>query len=343
MITSIMTDPRYNAHTNPNHVERAQRLEAIEKAINASGLREQLHALPAREASEDELTAVHQPSYIDSIRRFGEQGGGELDPDTYMTSASWEAATWAAGGTTHLLETVINGESNNGFALVRPPGHHATASRAMGFCLINNIAVAARQAITRMGLERVAIVDYDVHHGNGTQDIFYQDPNILYISSHAYPFYPGTGTVDEIGTNEGQGTTLNLPLPLGLGDKGYQRAFEQVVIPALHQWKPQAILVSAGYDAHWNDPIGHMILSVSGYAQMTKMLFDAAAEICNGRIIFVLEGGYNLASLGHCVVSTLQVLSGQELDEDPLGVITAPEPEVSGIINTIRKNHPLFT
>lgn len=342
MTTGILTDARYHAHTNPNHVERAERLYAIEEALTSSGVRESLTTLEARPASEEELTTVHDSSYLETIQRFSEQGGGWADPDTYINAHSWEAATLAAGGCVRLVEAIVKGECHNGFALVRPPGHHAPRNRAMGFCLINNIAVAASYARLVLGLERVAIVDYDVHHGNGTQDIFYSDPQVLYCSTHASPFYPGTGMVNEIGDEAGRGTTFNIPLASGVGDSGYIRVFEQALLPALRAWKPQLLLVSAGYDAHWSDPIGPMVLSVVGYATLTRMLCDLATEICDGRIALVLEGGYNLNALGASVVASLHMLLGQEIPEkDPLGRITAPEPGVSDII-TVLQRHPLL-
>lgn len=342
MTTAIVTDTRYLAHTDSNHVERKERLQSIQQAITASGLDDSLHTIEARAADEAELLAVHTAGHLESLRRFNDQGGGYLDPDTYMNNQSWEAAIWAAGGTINLVEAVQKGDCQNGFALVRPPGHHATALRAMGFCLINNIAVAAQYAVQHLGLERVAIIDYDVHHGNGTQDIFFKDPNILYCSTHASPFYPGTGLLDEIGSGDASGATLNVPLPPGVGDKGYAQVFDQVILPALQRWKPQMILVSAGYDAHWSDPIGPMVLSVTGYAQLTRMLAELAAEVCEGRIVMVLEGGYNLNALGACVVAALHVLQGQPMQTDPLGVISAPEPDIQAIIRSLLKRHPLL-
>ncbi len=342
MTTAIVTDSRYLDHDDANHVERADRLRAIQRAINASPLQDELLTVAARAATDEELSAVHTSSYLESIRRFNNQGGGYLDPDTYMNSHSWDAAVWAAGGTVGLLESMLNGDCDNGFALVRPPGHHATQKRAMGFCLINNIAVAARAALQKPGIERVAVIDYDVHHGNGTQDIFYNDPNILYCSTHASPFYPGTGLLDEMGTGPGKGVTFNVPLPPGVGDTGYARVFEQSLIPALRQWKPDILMVSAGYDAHWSDPIGPMVLSVTGFARMTRMLAELADEVCNGRIMLVLEGGYNLDALGACVVASLEVLLGRMPDKDPLGVITAPEPQIDGVLQSLRNRHPLL-
>lgn len=342
MTTAILTDSRYAAHTNPVHVERQERLQSIQKAIKASSIQDNLLNLNARAATDQELSAVHLPDYLESVKRFSDHGGGDLDPDTYMTAGSWEAAVWAAGGTLQMVESIVGGECHNGFALVRPPGHHATHKRAMGFCLINNVAVAARHAIQTLGLKRVAIVDYDVHHGNGTQDIFYTDPNVLYCSTHASPFYPGSGLLHEMGSGDGEGVTFNVPLPTAVGDTGYEQVFEEAILPALRRWNPDLIIISAGYDAHWSDPIGPMVLSVTGYAKLTQMLYDVAAECCDGRIMMVLEGGYNLDALGACVVSALHVLSGVPLEKDPIGIITAPEPDVSSIIATIQQRHPLL-
>jgi acetoin utilization deacetylase AcuC-like enzyme len=343
MTTATLTDARYLAHDDPGHVERAERLRAIGKALDASGLRDELLTLTARPANEAELLRVHTQGHLDTLQRFGEMGGGNLDPDTYMNEASWESALWSAGGALRMVEAVLGGESDNGFALLRPPGHHATPARAMGFCLLSNIALAARHAMHQFGLERVAIVDFDVHHGNGTQDAFYDDPDVLFCSTHAYPFYPGTGAVSEVGMGAGRGTTLNVPLPMHVGDAGYTKTFSEIIIPALRTWKPQLILLSAGYDSHWSDPLGPMVLSINGFTQLTHMLYDAAAELCDGRFVMILEGGYNLDALGAGAVSAYQVLLGKQDIPDPLGQINAREPQIDSILAHIRQNHPLFT
>lgn len=342
MTTAILTDPRYLAHTDPRHVERAERLVAITQALDESGLRAHLLALSPRAATQTEVLAVHNQGHLDFIQRFGERGGGYIDPDTYMNSASWQTALLAAGGVIRTVEAVVGGECHNAFALVRPPGHHATPSRAMGFCLMNNIAIGARYAVQTLGLQRVAVVDFDVHHGNGTQDAFYRDPQVLFCSTHASPYYPGTGLLEEMGAEEGFGTTLNVPLPLGAGDRGYEQVFTELVIPAVRDWKPQLILVSAGYDAHWSDPIGPMVLSITGYTRLTQMIFDLAAEVCDGRMVMVLEGGYHLDALGACVIAATRVMLGQPFEKDPLGLITAPEPELNNLITRIQQRHPLF-
>ncbi len=342
MTTAILTDERYLAHNDPRHVERADRLRAINHTLDTTGLRERLLELTARPATDAEMQAVHTREHLQTVQHFGTYSGGYLDADTYMNSDSWEAAVWAAGGAARTVEAVLKGECDNAFALVRPPGHHATPTRPMGFCLINNIAVAARHAINNLGVERVAIVDFDVHHGNGTQDVFYADPQVLFCSTHASPFYPGTGLLDETGSGSAVGTTLNVPLPLGVGDKGYTQTFQEIMLPALRHWQPQLLLVSAGYDSHWSDPLGPMVLSITGFVQLTQMLYDVAAEVCDGRLMLVLEGGYNLEALSEGVAACIQVLLGTPPDSDPLGTITAPEPDLDRLITRLKTQHPLF-
>ncbi|NJL04430.1 MAG: histone deacetylase [Chloroflexaceae bacterium] len=342
MTTAIVTDERYLIHTDPTHVERAERLLSIQRALDTSGVRAMVQQLAPRPATQDELLAVHTTDHVDTINRYAVRGGGYIDTDTYMVEGTLEAAYLAAGGAITAVAAVLQGTAPNAFAFVRPPGHHATPDRAMGFCLFNNIAVAARAALQQFGLARVAIVDYDVHHGNGTQDIFYGDGQVLFCSTHAAPYYPGTGRVDEIGTGDGAGATLNVPMPYGVGDVGYQQVFQQVIIPALHRFQPQLILVSAGYDAHWSDPIGPMVVSVQGFTSMTKMLADAAGELCDGRIVLVLEGGYNLEAVGASALASLQVLLGQTPAPGEMGRITAPEPELTRLIETLQQQHPLL-
>lgn len=344
--TVILTDASFDAHTWHGHVEHAARLQAVRTALDISGLHSALHHFVPRPAPEAALAAVHTPQLLRQVRQLSSIGGGQFDADTYVTADSWQVATLAAGAAVGAVDAVSGGSFTRAFALVRPPGHHATPGRAMGFCLINNIAVAARYAIQFLGLRRVAIVDYDVHHGNGTQDIFYGDPQALFISTHAAPFYPGTGGIAEMGAPAtAPGATLNVPLPFGTGDRGYALVFEQVVAPALRRFRPELILVSAGYDAHWSDPLGPMVLSVSGYAQLTRTLVELAEELCGGRIVLVLEGGYNLNALGACVVSSLRLLLGRAPGLDPIGEVDAPEPtdEIARVIDTLRARHPLLS
>ncbi len=343
--TAMLTDTIFDAHTWHGHVEQAARLEAIRHAIGAAGLRDDLHQRTVRPATMAELEAVHTPQLLRLVRQLVSYGGGQFDSDTYVTADSWDAALMAAGAAIGAVEAVAGSHVRNAFALVRPPGHHATPARAMGFCLFNNIAVAARYAIRQLGVQRVAIVDYDVHHGNGTQDIFYDDPAVLFCSTHAAPFYPGSGSAAEMGDRiAAPGATLNMPLPFGTGDRGYARVFAQVLAPALRRFRPDLLLVSAGYDAHWSDPLGPMVLSVSGYAQLNRMLIDLADELCDGRLVYVLEGGYNLEALGACVVAGLRQLLGRTPGPDPIGEVDSPEPlpEIDRVIETLQARHPLL-
>ena len=224
---------------------------------------------------------------------------------------------------------VMKGEVDSAFALVRPPGHHATYNQAMGFCLFNNVAIAARYALDKFDLKRILIIDFDVHHGNGTQEAFYGEPRVLYISTHQYPYYPGSGNIEEIGSGPGKGATVNIPLPAGCGDVEYQQAFEQIIIPSAKRFAPELILVSAGYDAHWNDPLAMMQVSVAGFTMMIKSISELACGLCEGRLIFTLEGGYAFAAQAAAVAAAFKVLLGETEIEDPIG----PSPHKSSPLN----------
>ena len=291
--------------------------------------REGLVLLAPRAASEDELATVHDRRYIRRVehaaRRAGEKeaGGGRLSyffaTDTYISAKSYEAATRAAGAPLTAIDAIMSGEVENAYCLVRPPGHHAVAESAMGFCLFNNVAVAARYAIDRYGLERVMIVDFDVHHGNSTQEMFYGDPRVLYFSTHQAPFYPGTGLSDERGEGPGLGTNINVPLPAGTGFETFEPVFRQVLAPAADRFDPQLILVSAGFDAHWDDPLGGLNLSTAGFAKLIGILLEMARSLCQGRIVFVQEGGYSIEAMAACAATTLNLLLGDDAAVDSLG------------------------
>jgi acetoin utilization deacetylase AcuC-like enzyme len=235
----------------------------------------------------------------------------------------------------------MKGEVENAFALVRPPGHHAMPDRAMGFCIFNNVAIAAKFALSRFNLKRVLIADFDVHHGNGTQDAFYADPTVLYFSTHQYPFYPGTGWIDETGTGEGGGTTVNFPMAAGWGDEEYLRAFNEVLVPVARRFRPDLILVSAGFDPHWDDQLAMMRVSVSGFARMAMILKELAVELCQGRLVFALEGGYNLRVVASSIKAIFDVLLGNPEIDDPLGKASmARKPEgFDDHINAIKRVH----
>ncbi len=343
MKAGYVYDPIYLKHDTGQHVENAERLEAIISHLERTGLRQQLTPIKPRAATTEELSLVHHNQYIAYVQARAKRGGGWLDADTAISPDSYQAAIYAAGGVIRATEAVMDGEVGSAFALVRPPGHHATPQQAMGFCLFNNVAIAAKYALAKYKLEHILIVDFDVHHGNGTQATFYDNPQVLYISTHQYPFYPGTGSIDETGSGEAKGTTINVPLPPGSGDTEYLQVFEQIVIPATKRFNPQLILVSAGYDPHWTDKLALMQVSVTGFAQMAKFIKDLADELCSGRLVFSLEGGYDLQALSYSVKATFDILLGNANIEDPLG---QPPPglkvaSIASLIKQIKEIHGL--
>jgi acetoin utilization deacetylase AcuC-like enzyme len=328
MRAGLVYDPIYLEHDTGDHVENSRRLVEAMSRLKETGIKEKLTSLPARPASQEELEMIHAPQYISHVKSKAESGGGWLDPDTVVSPKSYEAALCAAGGVLAAVEVVMKGEVDNAFALVRPPGHHAIRDRAMGFCIFNNVAIAARFALSRFNLNRVLIVDFDVHHGNGTQDAFYADPEVLYFSTHQYPFYPGTGWMDETGTGAGEGTTVNFPMAAGWGDEEYLRAFNEVLVPVARRFQPELILVSAGFDPHWADHLAMMTVTITGFVQMATILKELAAELGQGRLVFTLEGGYNLRVVSSSVKAIFDVLLGNSEIEDPLGrASTARKPE----------------
>lgn len=304
----LVQDPLFLAHQSPmGHPECVERLKAIDaaldQAVDGTSRRAALTPVPARPAERDEVAHIHTEPYLDALDRWRGQGGN-LDPDTYISPHSVEAAYQAAGGGIELVKQIWSGTLQGGFALLRPPGHHAEADRGMGFCLLNHVAIAAA-ALRQEGAERVAIVDWDVHHGNGTQHSFERDPRVLYVSTHEYPFYPGTGAATEVGLDEGKGATVNLPFPAGFGDAEYIAAFDAVVLPILEQFRPDVILVSAGFDADARDPLAAMRVSPRGFGGMASRLRSAADNLCGGRIAYFLEGGYDFEALGAGVLACI--------------------------------------
>lgn len=319
MRVGLVYDPVYLEHDTGNHVESAQRLIATISHLEENQKKDKLILVPPREATITEISAVHAPEYISHIQRQAERGGGWLDSDTVMSPGSYEAATYAAGGVLTAVDAVMNRQVNSAFALVRPPGHHATCWQAMGFCLFNNIAIAAKYALANFDIKRILIIDFDVHHGNGTQDTFYADPNVLYFSVHQYPFYPGTGSINETGARGGEGFTVNVPLLAGWGDDEYQIVFEDILAPIAKRFEPQLVLVSAGYDAHWADSLALMQVSVSGFARLVEIIKTLADMLCQKRVVFALEGGYNLEALPLSIAATLDILHGHREIVDPMG------------------------
>jgi len=292
----IAYDEAFLLHdTGPWHPESPERLRAIMDTINSMNM--EYEKIDPGEATKEDLALIHDPTYVEAILNLDPRGTVMLDPDTAFSPGTKTAALKAVGAVLDSVDEIIEGKIDRAFCPVRPPGHHAEPARAMGFCIFNNIAIGAAYAVSRKGVEKAAIIDWDVHHGNGTQKAFYASDRVLYVSLHQYPHYPGTGSEDETGTRKGEGYTLNIPMAHGSNDGDYRKAFEDSILPALNNFKPGLIFISAGFDAHRDDPLAGISLSTEFYGEMTVMLRKAAEKYCRGRIISVLEGGYNLGIL----------------------------------------------
>jgi len=334
---ALISDKRCQEHKPPeSHPESPQRLAAIDQAFDKSDLSKKADRVSPQEANAGELALVHSERYIDELEKASKdltsQQLLQIDPDTYMSAASYTAAKLAAGAGITAIHGILEKRFDNAFIAVRPPGHHASRANAMGFCLFNNIAIAARQA-RRSGYDRVLIVDWDVHHGNGTQDVFYDDPSVCFISMHQYPMWPFTGWFTEHGHREGEGFNVNVPLPEGTGDRGYLLAWDHVVKPVCLEYKPDLILVSAGYDAHKSDPLGGQKITTAGFAMLAQRLADVC-RIEEINSICFLEGGYNTQALAASAVATMEVLQAETAEETANvhvshllpGVATGTEP-----------------
>jgi acetoin utilization deacetylase AcuC-like enzyme len=341
-MSTLLTYAPALAHTKAHHPENHTRMLALLPALEKSGSLSKLIFLDPEPATIAQLRMVHTPELIEFARQISSRGGGLLDHgDTYATAESFELARTAAGACCAAVDAIMTGQADNGFALVRPPGHHAETDRVSGFCLFNNVAAAARQAQVIHGVNRVAIIDFDVHHGNGTQDIFFEDDSVLFISLHLFTpfFYPGTGAMHEVGVREAYGYTVNIPFPPYVGDIGYGRAFDEIVRPKVAGFEPDLILVSAGFDAHWQDPLAMSGLSLTGYAHLVRALLSLADDLCQGRIIFILEGGYQLEVLCQGVLNTCYALLGEDKIGDPFGLMPRAEEDIAGIIERLKRLH----
>ena len=308
MVPVLLEHPSSLAHDTGSHPEQAARILAIERELSE---RQWLgyERLMSQPVERSVLCAVHPEPYVASIERVSAAGGGQLDLDTVVSSGSFEAALHAAGGAVQLAEMLLDGEASCGFSAHRPPGHHAERARAMGFCLFNNVAIAARHALDTRGLERVMILDWDVHHGNGTNDIFHSSEQVLYVSIHQSPLYPGTGAASDVGSGEGRGFTLNMPVPPGSADALYASLVDHVVVPLAREFEPQLVLISAGYDGHRDDPLADCQLTEGGFAAMTRSMRQVC-ELLDAPLGAVLEGGYSLSALARSVAATLVALRG---------------------------------
>lgn len=308
--TGVVASSVYLNHIHDcGHIESPRRLEAIYERLARSDAKGLYIPLKPRSATLEELAWNHTQRYIESIRYTSQRELTQLDPDTLASSGSWEAACYAAGGVFAALDAIAEGRVSNALVLVRPPGHHAERDHAMGFCLFNNVALGAYYARNRLNWPKIAIVDWDLHHGNGTQHSFYDKNWVLYCSTHQYPHYPGTGASSETGEGEGKGFTLNVPMSAGAGDAEYIRVFEEILSPAISAFGPDVILVSAGFDIHYSDPLGGMRVTEQGFAALARILLNLAGELCKGRIVFCLEGGYNLQALADGVFAVLKECS----------------------------------
>jgi acetoin utilization deacetylase AcuC-like enzyme len=325
--TALVTDRRYLDHyAGRSHPERPERLSTLLEMIGQLR-RPALSIHPPREAARDEILLCHDPGYVALVERTSELDRYDFDPDTHASRATFRTAMLAAGGALTATELVLEGAADNAFALVRPPGHHALPGRAMGFCFFNNVAIAAAWLLSARGLKRVMIIDWDLHHGNGTQEIFYDSAEVLYTSLHQFPHYPGTGSFDELGFGAGLGFTVNVPMPATFGDPEYLKVFDRVILPLGRQYRPEFILVSAGFDCHSRDPLGSMRVSEEGFVAMTRRIKRLAAECCGGKMIATLEGGYDLDALRSSVAGVIDELGrdpDENLDPPPDGARVEP-------------------
>ena len=331
----------HQAHFQQGHPERPERVETIRQSLEAIGVWEKAVHVDPRFPLPEVLEKVHDPAYLSLLERAAKRGGGLLDSDTYVAPRSWDLALQSAGGAIEVSRLIWRGESiegnpvRRGFALSRPPGHHATHGQGMGFCLLNNIAIAAQHLIQFEGAGRLAIIDLDLHHGNGTQDIFWKRSDVLFISTHQAPLYPGSGTVYETGEGEGAGWTANMPMPPGSGDNAYEAAVQELILPILLRARPEMLLVSYGFDPHWRDPLGNLRVSAAGYGRIITALTEFADMHCGGKIALVLEGGYDLDAASACSQAVTTALLGLDW-KDPLG--PSPDSEYEFTHTAWRRN-----
>ena len=328
--TGVVLDARYQEHDpGPGHPERADRIGSLLRRLDTYR-RAGLVQLAPRFATHEEIALVHDPGLIGRVAASARQAAAAFDADTRVCAQSYETALLACGGLLRVLDAVMEREVDNGFALVRPPGHHAERDRAMGFCLFNSVAVGAEYLRARFGLRRILIVDWDLHHGNGTQHSFFDDPGVLYVSTHQYPYYPGTGAAEDTGRGDGAGHTVNLPMAAGWGDADFLPLFEDVIAPICRQFEPEFVLISAGFDAHARDPLGGLNMTEAGFAYLARILLRVARDHAAGRCAAVLEGGYDLDGLTASVIAVLDEMDGIGLDA------ALPEHARRGLLPQVR-------
>ena len=341
--TGIVEDRRYLLHSAGYcHPESPERLAGIYGMLDNPAMSWKFTQIEAREATHEEIAIVHSPSYIDFIASTDGKDFVMLDPDTITSPDTYCVAKLAVGGVCNAVDQVLGGTVDNAFAFVRPPGHHAGTENAAGFCIFNNIAIAAMHAILKHGLKRVLIVDWDLHHGNGTQSIFYRDPRVLYFSAHQYPHYPGTGSLQEIGQGKGEGYTINAPMQAGAADADFIKVFSRILEPVALKYQPQLVLLSAGFDAYFKDPLGGLRITPDGFAGLTRILLNIADKCCQGRFVAVLEGGYHVAGLAKSAKYVLEeMLDENHFSSERLAAMEQDADEdtdllIRQIISTVR-------
>ncbi|MDY6863592.1 MAG: histone deacetylase [Thermodesulfobacteriota bacterium] len=333
----IIKDERYFNHiTSDFHPESPGRLKAVYDVIDSSEVKDKLMLIPPRMAVEEELTLNHSTAYIKTIAATAGKNYTMLDPDTSASPLSWETACLAVGGLLNLVDKIMVDEIDRGFAIIRPPGHHAENSRSMGFCLFNNVAIAAMYGIKKYSWKKVLIVDWDLHHGNGTQNSFYDKDQVLYFSTHQYPYYPGSGGYNEVGEGKGAGFTVNIPLAGEQGDHDFLSIFQEILYPIGKEYSPDIVLVSVGFDTYFEDPLGSMNVTPEGYALLTDVLLQLARECCGGKVILVLEGGYHLKGLAASVLSVLKKLLSSDGDLKEL-MPADLMPSTITVLNQVKK------
>ena len=339
--SAVVVDRDYLKHDpgefHPERPERIRVLLDLAERLDS----DKFHILPPKSATRSDIELCHQPDYIALVESTAKANHYALDGDTITSRDSFAVGLLAVGGFLRLLDSIAARESRNGFALVRPPGHHALSDHAMGFCLFNTIAIGAEHLKRAYGAKKILIMDWDVHHGNGTQAAFYDDASVLFISTHQYPYYPGSGAVNEVGVDAGEGYTINVPLPAGCADAEYMRVFQDIVIPAAEKFEPEWILVSAGFDPHRRDPLGGMGVTEKGFAAMARMLLQLADRYTGGRIGLLLEGGYDLAALRNSVAAVLEVMQQRKNNDDDL--LQPASDELQPLLRRIRQVHEKYS
>lgn len=347
--TGVVKDTRYLQHSAGfSHPESPERLAAINEMLDNPLMHWKFNQIEPRVATHKEIETIHSPSYVEFIASTAGQSCVYLDPDTATSPETYEIAKLAVGGVCNAIDEVMEGKVDNAFAFVRPPGHHAEKDAAKGFCVFNNIAIGAMHAISKYNLKRILIVDWDLHHGNGTQHSFYNDPRILYFSTHQYPYYPGTGAMQEIGRGPGEGYTINVPLQEGAGDAAFVKIFRKILQPVALEFKPELILLSAGFDTHFQDPLGGMRVTPDGFAAMARILLNIAGACCKGRCVAVLEGGYHISGLTRSVKAVLEEMQDEtHISDERLSLIEKEADEetwhlINKVISIIRHYWKVF-